>query len=92
MIKASLKIIEIIGFLIRQGVALICIFFLWLYPAFKMIPFLSNLPIFLVILVVFSFSLISVLLCLKFAEIYFGVIWKYIEKKFNEFRDNLINK
>ena len=91
MIKA-LGIIDIIGHLIRRVTLLIGVLFLWLYPLVYLEPFYGQISssLFVVASVVQVFILIGS--CVGFVYIWDDIICKYIQNKFNIFRDNLINE
>ena len=91
MVK-SLRVIEIIGYLIRKVTLIIGVLFLWLYPLVHLESFYDQISgsLFVVTSVVHVFILIGS--CVGFVYIWDDIICKYIQNKFNIFRDNLINE
>ena len=91
MVK-SLRVIEIIGYLIRKVTLIIGVLFLWLYPLVHLESFYDQIfgSLFVVTSVVHVFSLIGS--CVGFVYIWDKIIWKFIQNKFNVFKGNLINE
>jgi len=87
-----LRIIEIIGYLIGKLILLIGILFFWLYPMVRLEPFYDQMSGSLFVVLSIIHVLIMIGFCIGFMYIWEYIICKYIQNKFNEFRDNLINE
>ena len=92
MMNKVLRIIEIIGYLIGKLILLIGILFFWLYPMVRLEPFYDQISGFLFVVSLIIHVFIMIGFCIGFMYIWEYIICKYIQNKFNEFRDNLINE